>query len=124
MAQLLASLLDREVARGNLMPLRLGDGVEISHVGCVVLINYVLRAIHLHCLFVTWALHAILDKIDGRIHKFLWYGPPERNCLHIIAWDTITMPPTLGRLGILNIYDQCASLQAKRTSAFLNTSSS
>lgn len=65
-----------------------------------VLANVTLSGIpsHIMCnIRISEGITKILDKI---IRDFIWGTTQERKKMHLIAWDTVTLPKDLGGLGI------------------------
>ena len=48
----------------------------------------------------------VCDQIDKITRDFLWGSTKEKRRLHLVRWDTVTLPKELGGLGLHNIKDR------------------
>ena len=55
----------------------------------------------------------VCDQIDKITRDFLWGSTKEKRRLHLVRWDTVTLPKELGGLGLHNIKDRNNALLAK-----------
>ena len=55
----------------------------------------------------------VFDQIDKITRDFLWGSMEEKRTLHLVRWDTVTLPKELGGLGLHNTKDRNNALLAK-----------
>lgn len=92
----------------------------LSQAGRLVLINSVLNSIPLHSMAVSWSSPKYIEKVEQMKKKCLWSNSSQNNGLHLVKWDSVTLPKSLGGLGIHDLSSKSLSLQAKRVLDYLN----
>ena len=55
----------------------------------------------------------VCNQIDKLIRNFLWGSTEEKRRLHLVRWETVTLPKELGGLGLHNMKDINNALLAK-----------
>ena len=55
----------------------------------------------------------VFDQIGKITRDFLWGSTEEKRRLHLVRWDTMTLPKELGGLGLHNMKDRNNALLAK-----------
>ena len=55
----------------------------------------------------------VCDQVDKLIRDFLWGLTEEMRRLHLVRWDTVTLPKELGGLGLHRMKDRNNALLAK-----------
>lgn len=85
----------------------------LSRAGRLTLINFVLQAIPVFWVVLTWIPKGILHKIKQICSRFLWSGSKEDTVLPWVAWDKIARPKDWGGCGLKSPFDFSKSLAAK-----------
>lgn len=81
--------------------------------GRLTLIRLVLSSIPIYHMLVCVFLEAVKKKLCGLFYRFLWGGLEEKNKLHMVNWDTISVPIVEGGLRVLDLGDMNIILVAK-----------
>lgn len=64
-----------------------------------------------------------LLHIDRIQHNLLWGTTPHKHKLHLLNWDTITLPKQMGGLGIQKLYPKNIALLVSLSWRYYNTKS-
>lgn len=86
----------------------------LSIAGRLVLLNSILSALPVHYMTVLALPEWVLAKIDKIRKRFLWKGASEEGKgYHLVNWQTVCQPKTIGGLGILDlkIFNQALLLE-------------
>lgn len=86
----------------------------------MVLIRSVLNFIPIYQMSVNVLSKGIKMKIHGMFSRFLWGGLVDKKRIHLVKWESITMPVYQGGLGIFNLRDMGKALAAKWIYNFAN----
>lgn len=115
-------LSDRQLPRTAYIPLieklnkRLAGWAAnfLSIAGRLVLLNSILSSLPMHYMSVLALPAWVLLKIDRIRKRFLWKGASEQaKGYHLVDWETVCKPKSVGGLGILdmNIFNQALLLK-------------
>lgn len=90
-------MLDK--ARQRLSGWRAGS---LSQAGRVSLIQSIFQAIPVHNFMAGWVPLTILRKLEALNRSFVWQHGNSRG-MHLLAWERLTLPKSLGGLGLKKI---------------------
>lgn len=92
------------------------NGYKLSQAGRITFINSVLNVTPSHVLNVSWMPKKVFHRKEQCIKDFLWQKFDNTKGLHLISWDTATLPKQDGGLGIHDLATTSLALQIKRVS--------
>ncbi|GKV15349.1 hypothetical protein SLEP1_g26146 [Rubroshorea leprosula] len=84
-----------------------------SLAGRITLINFVMASIPLFYMQSTMLPASILSELDKISRDFLWGSNPDHRKLHLISWDKVSVPKSLGGLGIKSAKETNLAAMAK-----------
>ncbi|GLT77919.1 hypothetical protein SLA2020_494730 [Shorea laevis] len=84
-----------------------------SLAGRVTLINSVMASIPVYYMQSTMLPSSILSDLDKISRDFLWGSDPEHRRAHLINWDKVSIPKSLGGLGIKSAKEANLAAMAK-----------
>ncbi|KAK1309680.1 hypothetical protein QJS10_CPA08g00451 [Acorus calamus] len=73
---------------------------SLTLAGRIVLIQSVLQAIPLYSMFAAVVKKSVAEKIDKIARSFLWGGGNKTKPIHLVCWEQVTQPKTMGGLGL------------------------
>lgn len=75
-------------------------GHLLSPAGRIILIRLVLQALPVYFMATSTIPKEVLKQLTGLIRRFFWGKVDKRNYMAYIAWETVTLPVSLGGLGL------------------------
>ncbi|KAK1261700.1 hypothetical protein QJS04_geneDACA000894 [Acorus gramineus] len=73
---------------------------QLTMAGRLLLIKSVLNALPIHLLQATTLALSTIHDIEKATRSFLWSGEARGRSVHLINWETVTSPHSLGGLGL------------------------
>ncbi|KAK1291395.1 hypothetical protein QJS10_CPB17g01214 [Acorus calamus] len=73
---------------------------QLTMAGRLLLIKSVLNALPIHLLHATTLPLSTIHDIEQATRSFLWSGEARRRSVHLLNWETVTSPHSLGGLGL------------------------
>lgn len=73
---------------------------SLSMAGRITLINSVISTIPVHIMQCTLLPKGTCDAIDRLYRSFLWGSNGEKCKIHLVNWDSVSLPEELGGLGL------------------------
>ncbi|KAG8383539.1 hypothetical protein BUALT_Bualt04G0024000 [Buddleja alternifolia] len=86
---------------------------NLSQAGRLILLKTVAQAIPVYQMSHYLLPISICSKLDASMRKFSWGHDPNKNHLHLMAWDDICRPKALGGLGLRKMKDLNFALLSK-----------
>ena len=85
----------------------------LSRAGRLVLVKYVLEAIPVYWMLLSWIPKAILEEACEIFFWFLWSVNKDVQVTPWVRWENIAVPKGLGGWGLKNIFLFAKALSAK-----------
>jgi len=84
----------------------------LNRAGRLTLASSVLSFIPTYYMQINWLPQTICDRVDQTTRNFLWKGTNNKG-IHLVNWNKVTSPKSVGGLGIRTTRDANTSLLGK-----------